>query len=610
MFTTRPELKGTFGMVASTHWLASAAGMAMLERGGNAFDAAVCAAFVLQVVEPHLNGPGGDMPAILWDAKAQKATVLCAQGPAPAGATIEHYKAQGLDLVPGTGNLAAAVPQATDGWLMMLRDHGTLRLADVLEPAIGYAENGHPLLPRVAGTIGTVKELFKTEWTSSAATWLVNGEPPAPWSLHRNPALAETWKRLVREAEAAGGREAGIDAARRAWSEGFVAEAIDEWCRTQEVMDVSGRRHKGVLTADDMARFRPGYEAPLTYDYAGVTVAKCGPWSQGPMLIQQLALLKGFDIASMDPNGPEFVHVVTECLKLAAADRDAWYGDSGPVPLEDLLSDAYTAERRKLVGAEASMEVRPGAPGGRTPKMPPFTLKAEPGKGPAGAGAGEPTTARDPAMQTRTGEQGVARSGATGGDTCHIDVVDRWGNAVSATPSGGWLQSNPTIPSLGFCLGTRLQQTWLVPGFNSSLTPGRRPRTTLTPSMALKDGRFWMAFGTPGGDQQDQWQVPMLLRILHHKMDIQQAIDAPGFHTEHLVNSFWPRTLVPGALVVESRFDAAAVAELKRRGHKVTVGDPWSEGRLSAVIREERADGVMLRAGANPRGMQGYAVGR
>ncbi|MFN8926566.1 MAG: gamma-glutamyltransferase family protein [Rhodospirillales bacterium] len=603
MILTRPELKGTFGMVASTHWLASAAGMAMLERGGNAFDAAVAAGFVLQVVEPHLNGPGGDMPAIVFDAATGRTRVLCGQGPAPAGATIAHYRAEGLDMVPGTGSLAASIPGATDAWLLMLRDHGTMDLLTVLEPAIGYADGGHPVLPRVAASIAQLKAMFERDWPTSAALWLSGGAAPAAWSLHRNPTLATTWRRVVAEGEAGGGtRERRIDRARTAWAEGFVAEAIDRWCRTQDVMDVSGRPHRGVLTGADMAGWRAGWEDPLTLDYAGLTIAKCGAWSQGPVLLQQLALLSGFDVAAMHPLGPDFVHTIVEAFKLAVADRDAWYGDDPDVPVAALLSPAYTEVRRRLIGGTASLDLVPGAPDGRTPRLPPHEVKDGQAAG-RGAGAGEPTF-------VRTVEPVPTPKGALGGDTCHVDVIDRWGNAVSATPSGGWLQSNPTIPDLGFALGTRLQMCWLEEGFASSLRPGRRPRTTLTPSMALKDGRAWMAFGTPGGDQQDQWQIPFLLRILHHGQDIQEAIDAPSWHSEHMINSFWPRSRIPGALFLEDRFPAASADDLRRRGHRVTMGDAWSEGRLSAVIRDERADGVLLRAGANPRGAQGYAVGR
>jgi gamma-glutamyltranspeptidase/glutathione hydrolase len=592
MFTTRPEIRGTFGVAASTHWLASAVAMGVLERGGNAFDAAAAAGFTLQVVEPHLNGPGGDAPIIVHRAERDETRVICGQGPAPAAATIARYQALGLDLIPGSGLLAAVVPGAFDAWAVMLRDHGTWPLAEVLAPAIGYAENGYPLVARICGAIANVKELFETEWPSSAAVYLPGGAVPAPGTLFRNPALAASYRRLVAEAEAAGGdREARIEAARRAWYRGFVAEAMDRFCREHEVMDATGRRHGGLLTADDMAGWQAGVEAPVSYDYHGFTVCKPGPWSQGPVFLQQLALLKGFDLAAMDPLGADFVHTLVECAKLAFADREAFYGDPDfvEVPLDALLSDDYNDARRRLVGDEASLELRPGRIEGHGGAV---RTGAAPGADLTALGVGEPTLGR--------------RSGS-GGDTCHLDVVDRHGNMVSATPSGGWLHSSPVIPELGFCLGTRAQMFWLDEGAPSSLVPGKRPRTTLTPSLALRDGRAYMAFGTPGGDQQDQWQVPFLLRHLHHGMNLQEAIDAPSFHTEHFPSSFWPRLAHPGHLVLEGRFPAATLGALRRRGHRVELGEDWSEGRLSAAAREP--DGLM-KAAANPRGMQGYAIGR
>ncbi|MGH6930572.1 MAG: gamma-glutamyltransferase, partial [Dongiaceae bacterium] len=260
-FTTRPEILGTFGVVASTHWLATAAGMAVLEKGGNAFDAAVATGFALQVVEPHLNGPGGEVPIILYSARTDRVDVICGQGVAPAAATIDAYRSLGLDLVPGTGLLAAVVPGAFDAWMLMLRDHGTLDLADVLAPAIGYAETGFPLVPNISRTIETVRSLFETEWPASAALWLKDGVP-APGSLFRNPPLAETYRRLLREADAGGNREARIEAARNAWYRGFVAEAIAGFCRETAVMDTSGRRHRGLLAGDDMARWSATVEQP------------------------------------------------------------------------------------------------------------------------------------------------------------------------------------------------------------------------------------------------------------------------------------------------------------------------------------------------------------
>ncbi|MFB9465591.1 gamma-glutamyltransferase family protein [Streptomyces cinereospinus] len=608
MFTTRPTLQGTFGMVSATHWLASQSAMAVLEDGGNAYDAAVAAAFVLHVVEPHLNGPAGEVPVLIAPADGP-VRVLCGQGVAPAGASVAHYRGLGLDLVPGTGPLAAAVPGAFDAWMLLLRDHGTKPLADVLKYAVGYAEHGHAPVERVGETVETVRELFETEWTSSAEIYLPDGRPPRPGRLLRNPALAATWRRLLAESAGAGDREAQIEAARRVWRTGFVAEALARQA-ARPTLDTSGERHTGTLTADDLAGWSAGYEAPATYDWNGWTVCKAGPWSQGPVLLQQLALLPD-DVPEY--GSADYVHLLIEGCKLAMADREAWYGDAREVPLEDLLSPAYAAQRRGLVGDRASHELRPGYPGGRTPRLCAHAHEvAEGGAGVSPMGAGEPTVARSPTSPV-PGEPEISGDGGTRGDTCHLDVVDRWGNMVAATPSGGWLQSNPVVPELGFPLGTRLQMTWLEEDLPNSLTPGRRPRTTLTPSVALRDGVPVLAFGTPGGDQQDQWQLHFFLALalrppVRGGLDLQGAIDAPNWHNDSFPGSFHPRGMRPGSVTVEGRTAPEVVAGLRRRGHLVTVGGDWSEGRLCAVARDP-GTGV-LSAAANPRGMQGYAVGR
>lgn len=592
--TTRPTLQGTFGMAATTHWIASGTAQAVLERGGNAFDASCAAAFVLHVVEPHLNGPGGDVTGVFATAADPTPRVLMGQGPAPAGATIEHFRAEGLDLVPGAGSLAAAVPGAVDAWLVLLRDHGTWELADVLHFATGYARHGHPVLARVGTTITAVAELFTAHWPTSAALWMPDGAAPEGGTSILNPAYADVLDRLVDAGAGAPSREARIEAARSAWREGFVAEAVDAFVRTPH-RHASGTDHAGVLRGEDMAAFSAGYEDAVTLDVFGHTVAKTGPWGQGPVLLQALALLEGFDAADLDPSTADGAHVVLEALKLALADRDAWYGDPGPgeeqVPLDVLLSPAYTAERRSLITDAASTELRPGSPGGRTPFVPPLreTYDVEGARGTAG----EPT---------------VRSTGETKGDTCHLDVVDRWGNIVSATPSGGWLQSSPTIPELGFCLGTRLQMTWLEPGAPSSLRPGRRPRTTLTPTLVLRDGAPVTALGSPGGDQQDQWQLLYLLRTLVGGYSPQEAIDAPALHTTSMPGSFWPRTWTPGGAVVEDRLGDDVIGDLEKRGHVVTRAGDWALGRLSAVTQEPGTG--LLQAAANPRGEQGYAVGR
>jgi gamma-glutamyltranspeptidase/glutathione hydrolase len=595
MFTTRPEIAGTFGAVATTHWIASQVGMSVLERGGNAFDAAAAAGFTLQIVEPHLNGPGGDCPIILHSAKQGAQSVICGQGPAPAAMTVAKLKDElGLDIVPGTGFLCAPIPGAFDAWALMLRDHGTWRLRDVLEYAIGYAARGAHVVGRICATLETVRPLFETEWPTSAALWLRAGGPK-PGELYTNPELAETYNRVVREAEAASDdREGQIEAARNIWYGGFVAEAIDRFGRKFAALDTSGHKHHALLTGADMAGWRAGVEKPLTHDYRGHTVLKCGPWSQGPAMLQTLALLEGFDIAAMDPVGAEFVHTVAEAMKLAFADREAFYGDPDfiDLPMQALLSADYTAARRALIGREANNEFRPGSPEGRSPRTDYAAAIRRSGALAMAAGTGEPT---------------VSRLGASGGDTCHIDIIDRFGNFVSATPSAGWLQSSPAIPGLGFCLGSRCQMFWLDESLPNGLKPGKRPRTTLSPSMVLRDGKPWMSFGTPGGEQQDQWQPIMLARMLDHRFGIQQAIDLPSFHSEHWISSFWPRGAKPGKLVLEGRYAPEVLAELKARGHAAEMGGEWSEGRLTGARLE--ADGQIF-AGANPRGMQGYAVGR
>ncbi|HVC85925.1 MAG TPA: gamma-glutamyltransferase [Gaiellaceae bacterium] len=525
--------------------------MAVLERGGNAFDAVCAAGFVLQVVEPHLNGPGGDLPAVFWPADAAKPLVLCAQGVSPAAATIAAFRARGHALVPGVGVEAACVPGSFGGFLLLLEQFGTWTLDEVLAYAIGYAEHGYPVVAGITATIERVEPLLRG-WPGSAALYL---PAPRPGSTFRNPQLAATWRRLLDES---GGT---VEGARSAYYEGFIAEEIDRFVRTED----------GFLDGGDLAAWRATLEPPATVDYRGLTVCKTGAWGQGPAGLQQLRLLEGFDVAALGE--VDLVHLTTEAAKLAFADRDANYGDVD-VPLERLLSREYATGRRALIGEEASGELRPGL--GRLPQ--------------AGArnslllGGGEPTR----------------------GDTVHLDVADRFGNLISATPSGGWLQSSPTIPALGWPLGTRAQMFWLEEGLPSSLRPGTRPRTTLSPGLVLRDGEPWLAYGTPGGDQQEQWALHMLVRHVDRGLNLQEAIDAPEWHTDHLISSFHPRGFAPRSLAVESRFGDAAIAELRRRGHDVHVTGPWELGRVSAVAR----DGDQFLAAANARGMQGYAVAR
>lgn len=594
-FTSRPEIRGTFGAVASTHWIASAVGMGILERGGNAFDAAVAMGFTLQIVEPHLNGPGGEVPILFMRGDAYAPQALCGQGTAPASATIDWFTRRGHRLIPGTGLLPAVVPGAFDAWMLLLRDHGTLSLRTVMEAAIGYANNGFPAAYRVAGSIHAIKDYFATHWPHSAEVWLPNGQPPRPGQLIRTPQIASTYERIVREAEAVGkDRERQIEAARRAFYKGFVAEAIDDYFRRPS-MDSTGSANAGLLTGDDLHNWQATYESTLSMDYAGETIHKTGPWGQGPVLLQALGMLAGVDLEAMDTTGPQFVHTVVEVMKCCLADRDAYYGDPdfGDVPIDTLLSPAYLAKRLATIGEQAGETFSPGgmaATDGRVASL----LALAGCEAAIDFGGGEPTFTDLPEVE---------------GDTVHLDAVDRWGNLVSATPSGGWLQSSPAVPPLGFNISTRGQMFWLDASLPAALRPRSRPRTTLTPTLVSRDGKPRLGIGSPGGDQQDQWTLAVLLRHFHHRRrlpNLQSAIDAPLFHSAHYINSFYPRAFTPATLVIERRFSEAARLNLAERGHRINVQDDWSIGRVCAA----GYDNHMVRAAATPRFMQAYAIGR
>lgn len=587
---TRPQLSGSYGMVAATHWLAAASGMAMLERGGNAFDAAVAAGLVLQVVEPHLNGPGGEVPIIIYDARRDAVEVICGQGPLPGAARTATLRDMGLRQVPGTGLLPACVPGAFGAWMTLLEGYGRLELAEVMEPAIGYAGGGFPLLDRAAATIASRAEMFRRHWPTSAEVYLAGG-PPVGGRHWSNPVLADAFSRIVGEAATAkGGREGRIAKARDVFYQGFVAEAVDAYMATARVLDDSGAVHAGLLRGSDMAAWQPRIEAPLHVDYGGMRVHKTGPWGQGMVFLQALRILEGLDLEAGGPTSAEFAHLVVEASKLAFADREAFYGDPlfVDVPVAELLSGAYATARRQMIGDSASFEDRPGSPGGRSPWIadPLLLGLVEPPGGDGGTGGGAPP---DP----------------TGRDTCQLDVVDRHGNMVAATPSGAWLHGGPCVPGLGFSLSTRGQMCWLDESAPAAFGPGRRPRTTLTPTLVLGPDQR-LAFGTPGGDQQDQWTLIFFLRRALFGLSLQQAIDLPTFHTSHLLGSFHPRRSHPGRLHAEVTLGQPELAALRRRGHQVVEEEGWSLGRICAVARR----GQELLGGADARHDQAYVVGR
>ena len=584
-FTTRPTVRGYGGAVSAGHYLAAQAGAQLLAEGGNAADAACAMGFVMQVIEPHMNGPAGEVPILYRDAASDETHAISGQGTAPAAATIEHFRALGIDRIPGDGLMAAAVPAALDAWCLLLERFGTRTLGAVVAPARTLAGDGFPMYPSLRELLGLVQERIAAQWPSTTAIFL----PPKPvGARQRNPALAALLASLV-EAERAskGGREAGVRAARDAFYRGEPAERIAAFLEAP-VRDASGRAHAGLLTAADLAGYEGAVEPPLSTTYRGATVWKCPPWTQGPVLLQQLRLLQGFDLAAMGHNSADALHTWLECAKLAFADREASYGDPRhvDVPLDELLSDGYSERRRALVDpASASLELRPGL--GRLPEG--WPLLADPD---------EELPAAEP----------EAMIGAHGrGDTTHCDAVDRWGNLASCTPSGGWLQSSPTVPELGFPVGTRAQMFVLDPAHPNALAPGKRPRSTLTPSLAeLPDGRR-LAFGTPGGDQQDQWSLQFLLNLLDFGFDdLQAAIDAPTVHSEHWPSSFYPRLAHPGLVDAEDRIAATTLSELERRGHRLRRAGPWQHGRVMAA--SYRPDDGLCEAAASPRSVVAYAI--
>jgi gamma-glutamyltranspeptidase/glutathione hydrolase len=578
-FATRPVLQGTFGMVAAGHYLASAIELRVLEQGGNAVDAGVAGGLALAVLKPQSNGIGGEVPILIHLAKEGRSVAVNGQGWAPRAATIQWFREHHVDLIPSDGFLPATVPAQFASWCTALQEFGTLSLADVLGPAVDLAEGGFPIYSALRNGVLKVIERFRTEWPTSGALYLQDGQMPPDGTLHRNPDWARTLKGAIDASlrAASSGRDASIRAAIDYFYSGPVAKKAVDFATNHAFVDNSGEAHSGLLALEDFADYGARgtqVEDPVRLEYHGVEVLKCGPWCQGPVFLQQLKLLEGFDLKQLGHNTAEYLHIYLEASKLAFADRERYYGDPEFVdtPLGLLLSEDYNAERRELIDPRhASMELRPGS----------VAMTSAP----------------------RAGQ----RWPVVTGDTTHVDAVDRWGNLFSATPSGGWIGSSPVVEGLGFPLGTRGQMFYLDPRHANALVPGKRPRTTLTPSMALRGGEPWMAFGTPGGDQQDQWTLQFFLNVVDFGMELQEALDAPTVQSTHFPGSFYPHASTPGGVRAESRISPEVLDDLRSRGHKVDVDGPWSHGQVTAVTRERNG---VLSGAASPRGRVAYVMGR
>jgi gamma-glutamyltranspeptidase/glutathione hydrolase len=595
-FTTRPVIMGTRCVVTSGHYLATAAGFRIMEQGGNAVDAAAAMCFCLNLLEPQSNGIAGEAPTLIYSAKDKKVFAISGMGWSPKAFTVEWCREHGIDLIPGDGYLPACVPAMVDTWAVAVARFGTMSFARILQPAIELAENGFPVYGGLHNSLKNNLRKFTDLYPTTGDIYCPNGRVFEVGEIFRNPDSAGVLKLMCRaEAEAKHkGRLAGIEAARDVFYKGEIADRIIDFISHNPVEDASGIAHTGLLSYEDMAEWRANVEEPVTLNFRGLDMHKCSSWTQGPVFLQQLAILEGFDLKSLGHNSTDYLHTLIECAKLAFADREAYYGDPlfDEVPFDVLLSKDYGAKRRKLIGKKSSLEMRPGD-----------------------VGHGVPTYATIPvAEDNRKALKVAARSvrdlglgHAHLGDTTHLDAVDREGNMVAATPSGGWIGDSPVIKGLGFPLGTRGQMFYLNPERPNALAPRKRPRATLTPSLVTREGEPFMVFGTPGGDTQDQFTLQFFLNCVEFGMDIQEALDAPTVYSAHFPSSFYPRQAFPGRMVVERRIPKKTVAALLSRGHEVFVIDGWENGKVMG-IRYDKARGVIL-GGASPRHNIAYALG-
>jgi len=570
MSATRPIVRGTVGCVASSNYMATIAGLQVLLEGGNAFDVAAATGFALHVVEPHVNGLGGEAPAILYSAKKRKAFALSGQGYAPARATLEYFRANRIDIIPGDGFLPATVPASFDLWITLLSKFGTMTLSQVVRPALRLAEEGFPVYPTLAQNILAHSKRFSKEWPTTARIYLPNGKPPRIGQRLVQRDLASTLRTLIHTEARFKNRQKGLASAREYFYSGPIAKQIINFTARKTIRDATRKFHSGLLQVQDLSEFKTRVESPVSVDFRELRVYKCGPWSQGPVFLQQLRLLEEYNLQRLGHNSARYIHLLTELSKLAFEDRERYYGDPlfTPVPMKRLLSREYAAARRKLFDRRAASVDTPIAEITRTSRKPELGFD---------------------------------------GDTTHLDVADHEGNMVSITPSGGWIWASPIIEGLGFALSTRGQMFWLDASHPNCLAPHKRPRTTLSPTLVTLKNRPYMAFGTPGGDQQDQWTLQFFLNHTEFGMDLQSAIDAATFHNSHFPSSFYPRAAEPGVLYVEGRIPSAVRTELRRMGHKLVTEGDWVNGRVTSV-RVDRVNG-MIEAAASSRYQTAYAAG-
>lgn len=561
--TMFPPVRGIHEMVGAANNFEVEAGYRILTQGGNAVDAGVASTLAAGVTELSRFGLGGEMPLLIKMA-GQAPVAISGVGVAPAKATVEFYSkrppeawedARNMPPIPGQGILAAITPGVFDGLILALDKYGTKSFAEVVEPALEYADQGFPMPEEFGGMLRSYKQIIDL-WPPSVKFFYPDGTPTPRGEIFKEPALAKTFRELAAaEKKAHGKRSEKLRAVRDLFYKGSIAKEFAEY----------SEKNGGLIAYSDLANFHADIEEPKVGTYRGYQIYKPGFWTQGPVIIEALNLLEGYDLKSMGHNSPQYLHTVVEAVKLAFADRDQYYGDPkfSKIPEEILLSKDYAAVRRKQIDPmHASMESRPGNFDRRI-LIPPTT--------PSG--------------------------GTSANDTTCVNVVDRQGNAFNATPSGAWLPS-VIMGDTGLPLSSRLQTFVMTPGHPNQLQPGKRPRVTLSPTMVLKDGKLELIMSTPGGDNQDQALLQVLLNMLDFGMTPQEAVEAPRFQTEHFYSSFAGHEFAPGKLSLEGRIPRSTTDALEALGHRVTIAGDWSNGSAPTVIWQH--DGV-LNGGADPR---------
>jgi len=582
---------GTRWAIASDHYLAAAAGHRVALEGGNAIDAAAAMCFCQTVLEQNDAGIGGEVPVLIYCAKERKVWAVSGVGWSPKAFTIDWCRGHGIDLIPGDGYLPAVVPAVVGTWALALQRFGVMSFGQVLRPALELAEDGFPMTETLRQSIVAHRARLE-QWPASRELFFPDGEIPPVGARVRNPGLASVFRKMCKaeEENVHKGRIAGIEAARDVFYRGEIAERIVEYITSFPVVDASGRSQTGLLSLEDLAEWRPQIEEPVSLHYKGLDVHKCSTWTQGPVFLQQLAILEGIDLKAMGLNSAEYVHTWLECAKLAFADREAYYGDPAmdKVPFDRLLSKQYAAQRRALIGERASRELRPGDLGRGSPEYATFNVKEDNLKA-----LGFPS--------------GSTRGRGPGGshDTTHLDAADPEGNMVAATPSGGWFPTSPIIPGLGFALGTRGQMFYLNPIRPNALAPHKRPRATLTPTLVTQDGMPLMAFGMRGGDMQDQVTLQFFLNHVEFGLDLQAALDVAAFWSGSFPSSFYPRDAKPALVCIEDRFSPDVVEALRARGHEVDVAHGVRFNHMG--IRRNLQNGILM-AGVCSTGDTSYAL--